>query len=126
MEEQIEWTAFDKLKTFQKNCDGIIKEIADLNKAYTVLYTEKHKFIYEWVKKHHPSWVKYSTIKYDIENNNEPDYEDDIDAHIHENLGEIWINILKYDPQASKLARKGYVIEDTYWNTYRIKIEEFK
>ena len=73
MEEQIEWTAFDKLNTFQKNCDGIIKEISDLNKAYAVLYTEKNKFIYEWVEKNRPSWLKYSTIKYDIENNNKPD-----------------------------------------------------
>ena len=126
MEEQIEWTAFDKLKTFQKNCDGIIKEISDLNKAYAVLYTEKNKFIYEWVEKHHPSWLKYSTIKYDIENSNKPDYDDDISVYITKNGSEICISILKYDPKASKLASQGYEIEDTYWNTHRIKIEEFK
>lgn len=126
MEEHIELSAFDKFEAYQKNCDGIKKEIADLNKAMNLIHIERNKFIYEWVKKHHPSWVKYSTIKYDIENDYDPDYEGDIDAHIHENLGEIWINILNYDPKSSKLARQGYEVEDSYWKTYRIKTEEFK
>ena len=112
MEEHVEWTAFDKLKTFQKNCDGIIKEIDDLKKAYAVMYAEKNKFIYEWVKKHHPSWLKYSIITYDIKNNNEPDYQSDISVHIKENCSEILIGILEYDPMASKLASQGYEIED--------------
>lgn len=126
MEEHIEWTALDKLKTFQKNCDGIKKEIADLSTAMNLIYIERNKFIYEWVKKHHPSWLKDSIITYDIKNNDEPDYYDDINAYITANGSEIWINILKYDPKASKLASQGYEIEDSYWKNYKIKIEEFK
>lgn len=121
-----ECSAFDKFETYQKNCDSIKKEIADLNKAMNLIYIERNKFIYEWVNKHHPSWVKNSTIKYDIENNNEPDYEGDIDAHIHENLGEIWINIMEYDPIGNKLAKQGFEVEDTHWCTHRVKIENFK
>lgn len=126
MEEHVEWTAFDKFKTYQKNCDGIKKEIDDLNKAMNLIHIESNKFIYEWVKKHHPSWLKYSTIKYDIENNNEPNYEDDISANIHENLGEIWIYITEYNPKASKLASQGYEVDDLCWHTHRVKIENFK
>ena len=126
MEEHIEWSAFDKFEYYQEYYDDIKIEIAGLNKTMNLIYIERNKFIYEWVKKHHPSWVKHSTIKYDIENNNEPDYEGDIDAHIHENLGEIWININEYDPKASKLASQGYEVEDSYWHTHRVKIENFK
>lgn len=126
MEEHIEWTAFDKLKTFQKNCDGINKQIMDLYKAVYLFNTEKHKFIYEWVKKHHPSWVKYSTITYDLKNNGEPNYQDDISVSITENDSEICISILNYGPKSSKLASQGYEVEDSYWKTYKIKTEEFK
>lgn len=126
MEKHIECSAFDRFEAYQKNCDAIKKEIADLDKSMNLIYIERNKFIYEWVKNHHHSWVKYSTIKYDIENNNEPDYEGDIDAHIHENLGEIWIGINEYDPKASKLVSQGYEVEDSYWHTHRVKIENFK
>lgn len=126
MEEHIEWTAFDKLKTFQKNCDSINKQIMDLYRAVYLFNTEKHKFIYEWVKKHHPSWVKYSTITYDLKNNGEPNYQDDISVRIKENDSEICISILNYDPKSSKLASQGYEVEDSYWKTYKIKTEEFK
>jgi sugar lactone lactonase YvrE len=126
MEEHIEWSAFDKLKTFQKNCDGLNKQIMDLYKAIYLFNTEKHKFIYEWVKKHHPSWVKYSTITYDLKNNAEPNYQDDISAHIHEDYGEIWIGIMEYDPMGNKLAKQGFEVEDTYWNTHKVKFEDFK
>jgi len=126
MEEHIEWTALDKFETYQKNCDSIKKEINDLNTAINLIHIESNKFIYEWVNKHHPSWLKYSTIKYDIENSNEPNYEDDISANIHENLGEIWIYITEYDPKAYKLARQGYEVDDLCWHTHRVKIENFK
>lgn len=126
MEEHIEWTALDKLKTYQKTCDGLNKELMDLNRAIYSVNTEKYKFIYEWVKKHHPSWVKYSTITYDLNNNGEPDYNHDIDAHIHEDYGEIWIGIMEYDPMGNKLAKQGFEIEDMYWNTHKVKLEDFK
>jgi hypothetical protein len=126
MEEHIEWTAFDKLKTFQKNCDGLNKQIMDLYKAIYLFNTEKHKFIYEWVNKHYPTWVEYSTITYDLKNNAEPNYQDDISVRITENDSEICISILNYDPKSSKLASQGYEVEDSYWKTYKIKTEEFK
>ena len=126
MEEHIERTAFDRLKTFQKNCDGLNKQIMDLNRDIYSVNTEKHKFIYEWVKKHHPSWVKYSTITYDLKNDGKPDYHHDINAHIHEDYGEIWIGIMEYDPKGNKFAQQGFEVEDTYWNTHKVRLEDFK
>jgi sugar lactone lactonase YvrE len=126
MEEHIEWSAFDKFEYYQEYYDDIKIEIAGLNKTMNLIYAERNKFIYEWVKKHHPSWVKYSTITYDLKNNAEPNYQDDISAHIHEDYGEIWIGIMEYDPMGNKLAKQGFEVEDTYWNTHKVKFEDFK
>lgn len=87
---------------------------------------DRKKFIYDWVSKKHPSWLKDSVIKENLKNDDDPNYYENIDGHINQEKSQISISILIHDKKATRLANKGFEIEDLVWETHIVKLEDFK
>ena len=117
----MEISALDKFNEFIKTCVNLRDEQLRIEREYRHTVEEKNKFMYEWVKKKHPSWLKHAVVEMEGERAN---FIEDFSSGVYDNNNDIWVNILTFDPKAAKLANQGYEIEDTYWCTHTIKPEE--
>lgn len=116
-----EATPLGKFNGYLKTCADLHNERLRIEREYRHTVEEKNKFMYEWVKKKHPSWLKHAVVEMKGERAN---FIEDFSSGVYDNSNEIWVSILTYDPKAAKLANQGYEIEDTYWRTHTIKPED--
>lgn len=112
-----------------KGIDNQVKTAADeITKAhakYRSAKNDRSELIYNWILKNHKAWLKNSVIEHNLENGYDADWADNISANIVEDVNEIWISLMMWDPKAASLAAQGFETEDLYWKTHRVKLNKF-
>lgn len=101
--------------------DKISKKLEIVSKATREadeLKENRAKLIYDWIKKHHPSWLKHACMN----GLKDPTYRDNIFINLTEiEKGKIYISVLTYDAKADP---EDYYSEQ-YWETHKIDINKF-
>lgn len=119
----------DALEIFKQKLEHrkhLIAELEIIKARLSEADESRNKVVYDWVSKKHPSWLKNSVIKENLDSNDDPNYRENIDGHINKEKNYITISILKRDNKATNLANQGFEIEDLVWESHNVKLEEFK
>lgn len=102
--------------------DKIFKKLDIASKAAREadnLKESRAKLIYNWIKKHHPSWLKHACMN-GLE---DPTYRDNIIINMREvENGKVYISVLTYDAKADPEA----YYSESYWSTHKVNIKELK
>lgn len=95
-----------------KGIDNQVKTAADeITKAhakYRSAKNDRSELIYNWILKNHKAWLKNSVIEHNLENGYDADLADNISANIVEDVNEIWISLMMWDPKAARLIAQGF------------------
>lgn len=102
--------------------DKISKKLDVASKAIREaeeLKENRAKLIYNWIKKHHPSWLKHACMN-GLE---DPTYRDNIIINMREvENGKVYISVLTYDAKADPDA----YYSESYWSTHKVNVNELK